>query len=185
MIDHQTLSFDAYLKLIEDLFLNGQRLDPSNDGRPDRRPVVRENVGSLGNLLDEFDFSQSPLPPLVLPNGPRPGRRRSPAPERASRRGNVGLLRAVAIRPMRRGSVISSIATDERGPVTIWVVRIRDDRVQHPYDPGRDRPFPRGRQSVPGAVLMPWTLTVDLLDLNMDDHPRRTSRIGKVAPGPM
>ncbi|MEA2581779.1 MAG: hypothetical protein QOE83_2671, partial [Actinomycetota bacterium] len=31
-IDHQTLSFDAYLKLIEDRFLNGQRLDPRTDG---------------------------------------------------------------------------------------------------------------------------------------------------------
>ncbi len=72
-IDHQTLSFDAYLKLIEDLFLNGQRLDPSSDGRPDRRPIVRENVAILGNLLDEFDFSQSPLPALVLPERPPPG----------------------------------------------------------------------------------------------------------------
>ena len=37
-IDHQTLTFDAYLKLIEDRFLGGQRLDPSTDGRPDARP---------------------------------------------------------------------------------------------------------------------------------------------------
>jgi phospholipase C len=28
-IDHQTLSFDAYVKFIEDDFLGGQRLDPS------------------------------------------------------------------------------------------------------------------------------------------------------------
>ncbi|HLZ80756.1 MAG TPA: alkaline phosphatase family protein, partial [Ktedonobacteraceae bacterium] len=33
-IDHQTLSFDAYVKFIEDDFLNGQRLDPKTDGRP-------------------------------------------------------------------------------------------------------------------------------------------------------
>jgi len=32
LIDHQTLSFDAYLKLIEDLFLGGQRLNPKTDG---------------------------------------------------------------------------------------------------------------------------------------------------------
>jgi hypothetical protein len=38
-IDHQTLSFNAYLKLIEDDFLRGQRLDPTTDGRPDSRPV--------------------------------------------------------------------------------------------------------------------------------------------------
>ena len=43
-IDHQVLSFDAYLKFIEDVFLDGQRLDPRNDGRPDPRPFVRENV---------------------------------------------------------------------------------------------------------------------------------------------
>jgi phospholipase C len=72
-IDHQTLSFDAYLKLIEDLFLNGQRLDPATDGRPDRRPIVRENVAILGDLLTEFDFSQHPLPKLVLPEHPSPG----------------------------------------------------------------------------------------------------------------
>ena len=43
-IDHQTLSFDAYVKFIEDDFLGGQRLDPQTDGRPDPRPDVRENV---------------------------------------------------------------------------------------------------------------------------------------------
>jgi phospholipase C len=32
-IDHQTLSFDAYLRFIEDHFLNGQHLDPKTDGR--------------------------------------------------------------------------------------------------------------------------------------------------------
>jgi phospholipase C len=72
-IDHQTLSFDAYLKLIEDLFLDGQRLDPKTDGRPDPRPVVREDVDILGDLRDEFDFDQEPLPPLILPARPPPG----------------------------------------------------------------------------------------------------------------
>jgi phospholipase C len=65
-IDHQVLSFDAYLKFIEDLYLGGQRLDPKNDGRPDSRPTVRENVHILGNLLKEFDFSQDPNAPLIL-----------------------------------------------------------------------------------------------------------------------
>jgi hypothetical protein len=32
-VDHQALSFDAYLKFIEDDFLGGQRIDPSTDGR--------------------------------------------------------------------------------------------------------------------------------------------------------
>ena len=47
-IDHQTLSFDAYVKFIEDDFLNGQRLDPNTDGRPDPRPDVREDASQLG-----------------------------------------------------------------------------------------------------------------------------------------
>jgi phospholipase C len=65
-IDHQTLSFDAYLKLIEDLFVGGQRLNPKTDGRPDPRPSVREKVKALGDLLKEYDFSQTPLQPLIL-----------------------------------------------------------------------------------------------------------------------
>jgi phospholipase C len=72
-IDHQVLSHDAYVKLIEDLFLNSQRLDPKTDGRPDRRPTVREDVSILGNLLNDFDFSQAPRPPLILPIHPAPG----------------------------------------------------------------------------------------------------------------
>jgi phospholipase C len=72
-IDHQVLSFDAYDKLIEDLFLQGQRLDPRTDGRPDPRPDVRENAPQLGDLLSDFDFSRPPLAPLVLPEHPAPG----------------------------------------------------------------------------------------------------------------
>ncbi len=69
-IDHQTLSFDAYLKFIEDDFLGGQRLDPATDGRPDSRTVVRENVKALGNLAPEFDFRQHPGKPKLLPLHP-------------------------------------------------------------------------------------------------------------------
>ncbi len=70
-IDHQTLSPDAYLKFIEDVFLHGQRLNPKTDGRPDSRPNVRENSPMLGNLMQDFDFSQSPRPPLLLPVHPK------------------------------------------------------------------------------------------------------------------
>jgi phospholipase C len=66
-IDHQTLSFDAYLKFIEDDFLGGQRLDPKTDGRADSRPDVRENATILGDLQRDFDFNQQPRQPLVLP----------------------------------------------------------------------------------------------------------------------
>jgi phospholipase C len=72
-IDHQTLSFDAYLKFIEDIFLGGSRLDPTTDGRPDPRPDVRENAAILGDLLNDFDFNQAPRAPLILPIHPQPG----------------------------------------------------------------------------------------------------------------
>jgi phospholipase C len=65
-IDHQTLSFDAYAKFIEDDFLGGRRLDPRNDGRPDRRPDVREKARILGNLANDFDFTQKPRRPLIF-----------------------------------------------------------------------------------------------------------------------
>jgi phospholipase C len=65
-VDHQTLSFDAYNKFIEDVFLNGQRLDPKTDGRPDPRPTVREDASILGDLRNDFDFNQKPLEPMLL-----------------------------------------------------------------------------------------------------------------------
>jgi len=69
-VDHQTLSFDAYLKFIEDDFLGGQRLDPATDGRPDSRPIVREAAPQLGDLAADFDFSQVPRAVTVLPVTP-------------------------------------------------------------------------------------------------------------------
>ena len=68
-IDHQTLSQDAFVKFIEDDFLSGARIDPRTDGRPDPRPNVRENVKLLGDLRNDFDFSQAPRAPEVLPGG--------------------------------------------------------------------------------------------------------------------
>ena len=52
-IDHQLLSSDSYLKLIEDVFLGGARLN-ANDGRPDSRPDVRENAPGLGDLRNDL-----------------------------------------------------------------------------------------------------------------------------------
>ncbi len=71
-IDHQTLSFDAYVKFIEDDFMDSQRLDPATDGRPDSRPTVRENMTLLGDLTKEFDFNQPPRPPLILDPNSKP-----------------------------------------------------------------------------------------------------------------
>jgi phospholipase C len=70
-IDHQTLSHDAYLKFIEDDFLRGQRLNPRTDGRPDPRPTVRERVKILGDLRKDFDFTQKPRKPFLLPPHPK------------------------------------------------------------------------------------------------------------------
>ena len=72
-IDDQVLSFDAYVKFIEDDFLGGQRLDPATDGRPDPRPTVREDVPLLGDLRRDFNFAQKPRRTLILPEHPAPG----------------------------------------------------------------------------------------------------------------
>jgi phospholipase C len=72
-IDHQTLSFDAYLKFIEDIFLGSQRIDPKTDGRPDPRPGVRESLPLLGDLIQDFDFNQAPRKALLLNPDPPPG----------------------------------------------------------------------------------------------------------------
>jgi phospholipase C len=77
-IDHQTLSHDAYLKFIEDDFIAGSRIDPLTDGRPDSRPTVREMWPQLGDLRNDFDFTQPPRPPLIL--DPRPPRVPPPSP---------------------------------------------------------------------------------------------------------
>ncbi len=79
-VDHQALSFDAYLKFIEDDFLASVRLDPATDGRPDPRPDVRETATILGDLTADFDFTRPPRPPLILPLQPRPGPASSPGP---------------------------------------------------------------------------------------------------------
>jgi phospholipase C len=82
-IDHQQLSHDAYLKFIEDDFLGGQRLNPATDGRPDARPDVREEAAGLGNLVEDFNFNQTPRAPLLLPVHPAPGPASKP-PAKAS-----------------------------------------------------------------------------------------------------
>ena len=69
-IDHQALSFDAFLKFIEDDFTGGARLNPKTDGRPDPRPDVREDARQLGNLTQDFDFNQKPRPPVLLATNP-------------------------------------------------------------------------------------------------------------------
>jgi phospholipase C len=76
LVDHQLLSFDSYATFFENLFTGGARLDPTTLGNPDHRPDIRDAITqvtfyngtteNVGDLLNEFDFAQSPLPPLVL-----------------------------------------------------------------------------------------------------------------------
>ena len=68
-VDRQVLSHDAYVKFIEDDFLNGERIDPKTDGRPDSRPTVPENAPQLGDLRADFDFTQAPRALPVTPGG--------------------------------------------------------------------------------------------------------------------
>jgi phospholipase C len=79
-VDHQTLSFDAYDKFIEDDFLGGQRLNPATDGRPDPRPSVRETEKALGNLVNDFNFNQRPRRPVVLHVHPKTTLTGTPSP---------------------------------------------------------------------------------------------------------
>ncbi len=72
-VDHQQFSHDAYLKFIEDDFLASARLNPQTDGRPDNRPDVREEAPGLGNLVNDFNFTQPPREPVLLPPEPPPG----------------------------------------------------------------------------------------------------------------
>jgi phospholipase C len=78
-IDHQILSSDAYLKFIEDDFLDGARLNPATDDRPDPRPDVREDEAILGNLEQDFDFNQTPRAPVLLATNPPTDSRAIPA----------------------------------------------------------------------------------------------------------
>jgi phospholipase C len=76
LIDHNVLSFDSYATFIEDIFMHGARLNPAALGNPDSRPDIRDaltqvrfpngRTAPIGKLMDEFDFTQAPLPPLVL-----------------------------------------------------------------------------------------------------------------------
>jgi len=82
-IDHAVLSFDSYATFIEDLFMNGARLNPTALGNPDHRPDIRDSLtevhfpdgttAPIGNLMDEFDFTQVPLSPVKLTTDIPPG----------------------------------------------------------------------------------------------------------------
>ena len=85
-IDHQTLSFDAYVKFIEDDFLGGQRLEPADrrsSGSAPRR--ARGRARSWATCGTTSTSTSRRAPPVILPVQPadRSDRRR-PAPHAAS-----------------------------------------------------------------------------------------------------
>ena len=92
-IDHQTLSFDAYLKLIEDRFLGGMRIDPATDGWPDSRPTVREE--------------------LAPPGGPRGGLRLHPGPDPAARAEPLAQRREIAENPQVRVRLLARLDSNQ------------------------------------------------------------------------
>ena len=75
-IDDSVLSLDSFATFIEENFADSARLDPAAVGNVEHRPDIRDSItkvtwyngatANVGNLIDEFDFSQTPLPPLVL-----------------------------------------------------------------------------------------------------------------------
>ena len=75
-IDHSILSSNSMNRSIEDVFMAGARLDPKAFNEPDSRPDLRDRVTEvqflggpkmqIGVLENDFDFTQNPLPPLVL-----------------------------------------------------------------------------------------------------------------------
>ena len=59
-IDHQTLSFDAYVKFIEDDFLARPAPRPARPtDAPTRGPTCARTSPILGNLANDFDFTRS------------------------------------------------------------------------------------------------------------------------------
>ena len=71
-IDHQVLSFDAYVKFIEDDFLGGARLDPKTDGRPDPRPNVREKRTRPRRPAPRLRLHPTPARTVDPPSPPHP-----------------------------------------------------------------------------------------------------------------
>jgi phospholipase C len=76
LIDHDVYSFDSYATFIENIFINGTRLNPAALGNPDSRPTIRDALTSvtyvdgttstIGNLMNDFNFTAPTQPPLVL-----------------------------------------------------------------------------------------------------------------------
>ena len=85
-IDHQQLSHDAYLKFIEDDFLNGQRLNPATDGRPHSARCARRSPG-IGESGQRFQLLSGAIATAVTADASRAGTGVRPARLGAGRAG--------------------------------------------------------------------------------------------------
>jgi phospholipase C len=183
-IDHQTLSFDAYVKFIEDVFLNRQRLDPATDGRPDPRPDVRENFSILGDLSADFDFSQSPRPPMILPVHPATALLANNHPAEK-------ILLSIDVPGPQSGPFLGSAtfvgwAIDNAAPITSVSVSI-DGVPEEAADYASLRPdicavYP----SQVGCPNVGWSSTIDTTTLASGQHDLEitvTSSTGQTASG--
>ena len=128
-IDRQALSFDAYLKFIEDDFLHGHRLNPRTDGRPDPRPDVRENAKILGDLRKDFDFHQKARRRFLLPQ-----RSVAPIPGKAE-----GSIAVGAVTSLSNGFADVQITSTGKTDSNLLgkVIRLDLTNSAHPYFLGR------------------------------------------------
>ena len=117
-IDHQTLSFDAYIKFIEDDFLNGARLDPLTDGRPriPDRPRARTCRSSAISRTTSTSTRARDHPRSVA------GAPRHDADERRAVRADHDLRRPRGRRRTFSGHAVHRRrVSDHRAPVTAYV----------------------------------------------------------------
>ncbi len=161
-IDHQTLSFDAYVKFIEDLFLSKQRLDPATDGRPDPRPDVREDAAVLGDLSADFDFTQPPRAAMILPVHPATALINKPAAEKIAAFIDVPQAQSG---PFLGSASFAGWAIDNASPITNVLISV-DGVPVGTADYGTLRPdVCASIQSQVGCPNVGWSLTVDTTTL--------------------
>jgi hypothetical protein len=125
-IDHNLLSMDSYASFVEDLFAHSARLDPTAVGHVEHRPDIRDSVtevkyfdgatATVGKLVDEFDFNQTPLPPLVLST-------HIPTGIQAACRGKLGDTQQPCTQPIVTISWLSVTGPQVPGPLTCHVTR--------------------------------------------------------------
>lgn len=65
---NNTPEIDSFNKVIEDVFLNGQRINPKTEGSPDLRLDIRENRPLRSNLINDSNFGQTQRQTVIRPS---------------------------------------------------------------------------------------------------------------------